>query len=215
MCLIRLVSLQRGHGLRKPAQSGSGVGGLCKRGASQGETPHPPRGPVRYKATEGDRLSLYRSSPMPGSSYPGSVDSCSPLRQYLLPLRDLGIFYGAMPDYRAVEEFQNGISTILAERVDTGMAGCNQTFVAACSLVKNGEKVGGPADFRYSVDPQNLVAAAYNEFASLIVRHARFKKCLGCGRYFRPEHGNQDYCEPSCSTRTRKREQRKRKRSPA
>lgn len=146
-----------------------------------------------------------------------SVDTglAEPLRQYLLPLRDLGIFYDAMPDYRAVEEFQNRISTILAERVNTGMAGCNQTFVAACSLVKNGEKVGGPADFRYSVDPQNLVAAAYNEFASLIVRHARFKKCLGCGRYFRSEHGNQDYCEPSCSTRTRKREQRKRKRSPA
>lgn len=132
--------------------------------------------------------------------------SAKPLRQYLQLHRDLGVFWGAMPEDS--EELLKGISITLAERINNGMEGCEQTFLAACGLVRDGEEVGPAGDFVYSVDPANLVAAAYHELASLIVTKARFKGCPGCGIVFRAGHGNKVYCSSGCSERARKRKQR-------
>lgn len=132
--------------------------------------------------------------------------STKPLRQYLQLQRDLGVFWGIMP--KDSEELLKGMSIILAERVNNGMKGCQQTFLAACGLMRDGAEVGPAGDFRYSVDPANLVAAAYHEFAALMVTKARFKGCPGCGQVFRAEHGNRTYCSEGCSDRTRKRRQR-------
>jgi ribosomal protein S27AE len=108
------------------------------------------------------------------------------------------------------EELLNGLSIILAERINNGMAGCQQTFLAACGLERDGVRVGPPGDFRYSVDATSLLAAAYSQLASLIVTKARFKGCPGCGQVFRAEHGNRMYCTSTCSDRARKRKQRAR-----
>jgi hypothetical protein len=135
-----------------------------------------------------------------------NTSSAQPLKQYLWLLRDMRVFFGAMP--QDSEELLRGISIKLAERISSGMEGCQQTFLAACSLERGGVEVGPPGDFLWGVDPPNLVAAAYNQFASLIVTKARFKGCPGCGLFFRAEHGNQIYCSSSCSDRARKRKQR-------
>jgi hypothetical protein len=137
-----------------------------------------------------------------------NTSSAQPLQQYLRLLRDVGIFWGAMP--QGTEELLNGLSIRLAERINNGMQGCQQTFLAACGLERDGVRIGPPGDFRYSVDPTNLLAAAYSQFASLIVTKARFKGCPGCGQLFRAEHGNRTYCTTDCSERTRKRRQRAR-----
>jgi ribosomal protein S27AE len=134
--------------------------------------------------------------------------SVQPLKQYLWLLRDMGVFFGVMP--QDSEELLRGISIILAERVHKGMEGCEQTFLAACGLERDGVEVGPPGDFRFSVDPKSLLAAAYSQFASLIVTKARFKGCPGCGQIFRAEHGNRIYCSSTCSDRARKRKQRAR-----
>jgi ribosomal protein S27AE len=135
-----------------------------------------------------------------------NTSSTQPLQQYLRLLRDLRIFWGAMP--QDSEELLSGISIALAERVNKGMEGCKQTFLAACGLELDGVRLGPPGDFRYSVDPKSLLAAAYSQFASLIVTKARFKGCPGCGQIFRAEHGNRIYCSSTCSERARKRKQR-------
>jgi ribosomal protein S27AE len=136
-----------------------------------------------------------------------NASSAQALREYLKLMRDLRIFFGVMP--QDPEELPRGISIMLAARVNKGMAGCKQTFLAACSLDRDGVEVRPPGDSRYSVDPPSLVAAAYNQFASLTVTKARFKDCPGCGQVFRAEHGNRTYCGSStCSGRARKRKQR-------
>lgn len=134
------------------------------------------------------------------------TDSTAPLREYLRLQRDYGIFWGAMPT--DPQELLEGLSIILAERINGGMENCNQTFLAACGLQRDGIKVGPAGDFRYSVNPGNLVAAANNQLASLIVTKKRFKECKGCGQVFQVEHGNRSYCTDACSERTRKRRQR-------
>lgn len=166
------------------------------------------REPLRSWFLEGEELMLSIALHM---TLRESLDAgtVQPLRQYLRLMRDLGIFYGAMP--QDSEKLLRGISIILAERVNKGMQGCKQTFLAACSLERDGAEVGPPGDFRYSIDPANLVAAAYSEFASLMVTKARFKGCPGCGRVFRAEHGNRTYCNDACSERSRKRKQRAKK----
>jgi ribosomal protein S27AE len=110
-----------------------------------------------------------------------------------------------------LEKPQEGMSILLGERINAGLQGSKQTFVAACSLNRDGEKVGKAGDYRYSVDPSNLVAAAYYEFASLVVTKRRFRYCAGCGHYFVAHHGNRIYCDERCWERTRKRKQRARK----
>lgn len=132
--------------------------------------------------------------------------SGEPVRRFLRGFRDRGLVWGSFPDDD--EGCLESASIILGERITRGLEGCNQTFAAACGLVRDGEKVGRPGDFRFGIDPPNLVGAAYHELALLIVTRVEFRECAGCGRLFRPDHGRQIYHEKSCSNRRRQHKRR-------
>jgi hypothetical protein len=132
--------------------------------------------------------------------------SGEPVRRFLRSLRDIGVVWGRLPDDEG--ECLESASIHLAERITRVLEGCNQTFVAACSLVRDGKKVGPAGDFRFSIDPPNLVGAAYNELASLIVTRAEFRECVGCGRLFQPDHGRQIHHTKSCGNRKRQHKHR-------
>ena len=97
---------------------------------------------------------------------------------------------------------------LLAERITREMEGCSWTLVSACSLSRDGVKVGGPTEFLFGEDPPNLVAAACAQLATLIAKKVSFTKCEGCGKLFTPKHASQKYCGKRCSDRVRKAKQR-------
>lgn len=143
----------------------------------------------------------------------GSVDY---LKSFLRTTRDTGNAFGAMPEDD--EKLLEHASVLIADRVTKGLEGCTLTIVAACSLERgNGKKEGPPGDFRSSINPSSLVAVAYHELAVLIESKAWFKECVGCGELFRlvprVHHRDRTYCDDTCYDRTRKREERTRKRS--
>ena len=136
------------------------------------------------------------------------ADSATPVRQLLRTYRDATLFkHMPLPD--PDDELLEYASIQLAERITRGIAECTPTFVAACSLLDDGTKVGKAGDFRFANDPGSLVGAAYHTLASLISRKERFKTCEECGRMFQVEHGSQRFCEKKCATRKRQRELRK------
>lgn len=138
--------------------------------------------------------------------------SAEPVRSYLRMLRDAERWHRLpLPDEDT--ELLEYASIQLAEHITRGMAECTPTFVAACSLLDDGAKVGKAGDFRFGNDPGSLVGAAYYTLASLISRKERFKNCEGCGRMFQVEHGSQRFCEKKCATRKRQRELRNKNRS--
>ena len=134
------------------------------------------------------------------------LDDAEAMRGYLRALRDAGLFWAPIPD-DDVQCLENA-SIEIARQVTEVLQGCSWTLTAACTLKRNGKKEGGPTEFRFGDDSPNLVKAAYAQFASMIVNKAPFYECEGCGRFFPVEHGNQRYCETSCSVRTRKARQR-------
>ena len=144
-----------------------------------------------------------------------STDRTKPLRATLRITRDLGNAFGAMPEKD--EDLLEHVSILLAKRITEGLEGCTPTILAACSLVRSGEKVGSAGDFRSSINPSNLVAVAYNELVTLIESKAWFKECVGCEKKFRLNldihHRDKSYCEDACYERTRKRKQRAEKRA--
>jgi hypothetical protein len=145
-----------------------------------------------------------------------ATESTKKLRAFLRNTRDVGNAYGTIPaDEEALLEH---VSILLAEQITKGLEGCSPTLLAACSLERApGEKEGPPGDFRASINPSNLVAVGYNELVALIEMKAEFRECKGCGRFWRfnPDihHRNRRFCEGACYDRTRKREDRAKKRS--
>jgi hypothetical protein len=135
-------------------------------------------------------------------------NSAEPVRERLRMYRDATLF-GRVPLPDLDEELLEYASIQLAERITRGLAECTPTFVAACSLLDNGAKVGKAGDFRFGNDPGSLIGAAYYTLAGLIARKERFKNCEGCGRMFKLEHGSQRFCEKKYATRKRQRELRK------
>jgi hypothetical protein len=134
------------------------------------------------------------------------LEDAESMRKYLRTLRDAGIFWAPIPDdnqlcleYASIE---------LAGGITEGLNGCSWTLTAACTLKRDGVKVGGPTDFLFGDDPPNLVAGAYAQLASGIVNKISFNECEGCGTLFTPEHGGQRYCSKRCNNRVRKARQR-------
>jgi hypothetical protein len=144
-----------------------------------------------------------------------SVESIEKLEAFLLTTRDVGNAAGMMP--AGDEDLLEHASILLARRITEGLVGCTPTLLAACSLERGGKKVGPAGDFRARINPSNLVAVAYNELVTLTEMKAEFRECVGCGRFFRlnPEihHRDRTYCDDACYDRTRKREDRAKKRS--
>jgi hypothetical protein len=144
-----------------------------------------------------------------------TTESTSNLRASLQNTRDVGNAFGIIP--ADDETLLEHVSMLLAERITKGLEGCSPTLLAACSLERtSGEKEGPPGDFRASINPSNLVAVAYNELVTFIEMKAEFRECIGCGRFWRfnPDihHKNRRYCEDLCYERTRKAEDRAKKR---
>lgn len=137
--------------------------------------------------------------------------SAEPLRSYLRALRDAGIF-GHIRLSDADNELLEYASIQLAERVTRGMAECTPTLSAACGLLKDGEKVGGPSDFRFGNDPGSLVGAANYQLALLISRKKLTRECDECGEMFIPEDPRQRF-HKKCGNRKRKREERQRRKA--
>ena len=92
------------------------------------------------------------------------------------------------------------------------MEKCTPTLSAACGLLQNGEKVGGPDDFRFGNEPGTLERAAYYQLALLVSRKEPVKECAECGELFVPTDPRQNE-HKTCGHRKRKREERKRRKS--
>jgi predicted nucleic acid-binding Zn ribbon protein len=138
-----------------------------------------------------------------------NLDNAESMRRYLRTLRDVDIFWAPIPgDDQLCLEYA---SIELARGITEGLHGCSWTLTAACTLKRDGVKVGGPEDFLFGEDSPNLVAAAYAQLASVIVNKFPFSECEGCGKLFTPEHGRQRYCSKRCSNRMRKARERAKK----
>src|SRR5215204_2824155 len=141
--------------------------------------------------------------------------SLNNLRATLRNIRDVRNAEGRIPedDHELLED----VSILIAQQITEGLEGCTPTILAACSLERGGAKVGPAGDFRSRINPSDLLAVAYNELVTLIEVKAEFRECVGCGRFWRfnPDihHRNRRYCEDACYERTRKREDRAKKRS--
>ena len=145
-----------------------------------------------------------------------TTDSTEDLESYLREVRDDGVFWGTWGIMSKISLLE-GASITIAERISRGLEGCAPTVVAACSLPGgSGEKKTPPGVFRSSINPSNLLAVAYYTLSSMIEEKAQFKECVGCGELFRLDlklhHSDRTYCDEACYDRTRKREQRAKKR---
>lgn len=130
-------------------------------------------------------------------------NTAEPVRGLLWAYRDAGLFIDKMPDDK--DELLEYVSIQLAELITRGLEGSSETFVAACGLVRDGEKVGPAGDFRYVTETPDLVATAYKHLASLIVTRAEFRECKGCRRLFQPDHGSQTHHTKDCGRNKRRR----------
>lgn len=129
--------------------------------------------------------------------------SAGPVRAFLWAYRDARLFKDKIPDDK--DELLEYASIQLAELITRGLEDSKETFVAACGLLRDGNKIGPPGDFRYVIEPPNLVALAYKHLASLIVTRAEFRVCKGCGRWFQPIHGRQWHHTKDCGRNKRQR----------
>jgi hypothetical protein len=183
--------------------------GLLWHGAEHlgnGECRESLRAWISYGYTLGVCLSLYMT--IQESFEEGSAE---PVRGYLRMLRDAERWH-RLPLPNDDVELVEYASIQLAELVTRGMADCTPTFIAACSLVDDGTKLGNAGDFRFANDPGSLVGAAYYALARFISRKERFGNCEGCGRVFQVRHASQRFCEKKCATRKRQRELRQKNR---
>ena len=89
---------------------------------------------------------------------------------------------------------------ILAELVNLGLEDCG---VGLLSLSSPDTEYSQPGKFLIRVAPQNLVSAAYANYATIIAKRQDIKECPGCGRMFSPESGRQKYCTKSCASTSR------------
>jgi hypothetical protein len=92
------------------------------------------------------------------------------------------------------------VCQMLTEFINLGLEDCG---VGLLSLTTPGAPTNQPGKFGLQIAPQNLVAAAYAEYASVIAKRAEIKECPGCGRIFFPESGKQKYCTKSCASTSR------------
>ena len=134
------------------------------------------------------------------------VGTAKPVRNLLRRLRDMDFFYAPISDNDV--ECLEWVSLLIAERITRGLEDCNWTLVAECTLAREGVQEGGAGDFVFGEDPQNLVAAAYAQLASLIANKVAFSECKGCGKLFTSEHGSMKFCSKRCGNRVRKARQR-------
>lgn len=145
------------------------------------------------------------------------MESTESLRSFLRATRDTRNASGRIPD--GDRDILEHVSGEIATLVSKGLEGCSPTIIAASSLERgNGKKEGPAGDFRSSIDPSNLVAVAYYELVAQIESKAWFKQCIGCGELFRMKpgfHRDRAYCEDACYERTRKSEERAKKREQA
>lgn len=138
-------------------------------------------------------------------------DSAEAVRSYLRAQRDGGFFKRiAMPDDD--DDLLEWASIQLAERISRGMAGGAPTLTAACSLSRDGVKVGGAGDFRFGYEPDSLKGAANYQLARLISRKKLVRECAECGEMFLPTDPRQRE-HRRCGNRKRKREERKARRT--
>jgi len=89
---------------------------------------------------------------------------------------------------------------ILAELVNLGLEECG---VGLLSLSSPDTEYSQPGKFLIGVAPQNLVSAAYANYATIIAKRQDIEECPGCGRMFSPESGRQKYCTKSCASTSR------------
>jgi hypothetical protein len=89
---------------------------------------------------------------------------------------------------------------VLADFINLGLEDCG---VGLLSLTNPGGEYDQPGKFALQLAPQNLVGAAYANYASLISERREIKECRGCGRMFSPESGKQKYCTKSCASTSR------------
>ena len=135
-------------------------------------------------------------------------DSAEAVRSYLRAQRDGGFFKRiAMPDDD--DDLLEWASIQLAERISRGMAGGAPTLTAACSLSRDGVKVGGAGDFRFGYEPNSLIGAANYQLALLVSRKKLVRECAECGEMFLPTDPRQRE-HKKCGDRRRKRESRQR-----
>lgn len=98
------------------------------------------------------------------------------------------------------EGYLEAVSVALAEWVTEGMQGTRAGLVSTSGLDVSPRS---PDTFLLTQLPENLLTAAYSQFAFLIANKAPISTCPGCGRLFVPKSGKQQYCAPSCASTSR------------
>lgn len=101
----------------------------------------------------------------------------------------------------------------LAGLVTSGLVRCKQTLVAAPGVKRDGKQVGPARDFRYRTEPTDLIGAAHEQLAWLVVSKEEARVCKGCGRWFLPSHGSQKHHAKDCGNSRRQRELRQRRKA--
>jgi len=62
---------------------------------------------------------------------------------------------------------------------------------------------GDPTEYLLAARPPNTISYVYFLIADLLAARAPVHRCKGCGRLFRPTHGNSRYHDETCSQRAR------------
>lgn len=98
------------------------------------------------------------------------------------------------------DDYLEAVSVALAEWVTEGMEGTRAGLVSTAGLDVSPRS---PTTFLLTQLPENLLTAAYSQFAFLIANKAPISTCPGCGRLFVPTSGKQKYHEPACASTNR------------
>ncbi len=78
-------------------------------------------------------------------------------------------------------------------------------YESAAVTVVNGRPLGGPADFVFRYDANDLLTYVYCDLAEKINTKVALSECLECGEAFRITNRRQRYCTPAHSVRARNR----------
>lgn len=98
------------------------------------------------------------------------------------------------------QELLETMSVLFAEWVTEGMKGTGAGLSSSCWLDVSPKS---PTTFLLLQIPENLLTAAYSQFAHLVSDKAPILSCPGCGRLFVPESGKQKYHSKSCASTSR------------
>ncbi|GAP11054.1 CGNR zinc finger [Bellilinea caldifistulae] len=93
-------------------------------------------------------------------------------------------------------------SVLVAWTINENLAGVPHGLIPEAAFEVDGVS-GSPGIFLWVAYPDNLLQYIYYQLAMTINLKTPLASCTECGRIFKVEHGNQEYCSSRCSNRAR------------